>query len=96
MGCSLQDKHAQAWTLHSLQFPSGNIYLLQRGVLHGLQFGYLFQRGLRGLQVNLCTGTWTTFSSSLSHLGFCRAVSHTFFVFSLLSLTDTVKCFAFS
>lgn len=40
-------------------FPSGNIYLLQCGVPHGLQITLLLQSGpFSVLQWNLCFGTW--------------------------------------
>lgn len=46
---------------------------------------------LRGLQGNLCSGTWNTASSFFTDLGICRAVSLT--LFSLLSHSC---CTAFS
>jgi len=77
--------------------PPLGIYLLQHGVLHGLQVhicslldlhglqGYsLPHRGLHHrLQGNLYSGAWSTFSpSSFTGLGVCRVLSY---IFSLLS-----------
>lgn len=59
----LQDKSAPAWTL--LSFSLGNVHLLWREVLQGLQGNNLIHHDLlNGLQRNLCSSTWS--NSSLS------------------------------
>lgn len=71
----------------SPQFPSGRIRLLWRGVLHGLQCGYLLWH-CRG---NLFSGTCSTSSLFFfSDLGVCRTVS---FTCSHSSFKAAVQCF---
>ena len=78
MGLSSWQKPALARDLHSLQLPSQHIRLLQgifsmgcsvdvcsSLVLHGLQENNLHHHGLHGLQGNLCSSTWSTFSPSV-------------------------------
>lgn len=72
-------------------FPSGNIYLLQCGVPHGLQGIYLLQNSpLCVLQWNLCFGIWREgplplASSSLTLL-LTRLIAMRLFFPSLLTL----------
>jgi len=74
--------------------PSGDVHLLQHGVLHGLQGGYLLHHGLlHGLQGNLCFTTWSTTSSALfSHLGALTDAFHNI----LLALSACLVFFTLS
>lgn len=69
----LQDKPVSVCELfhRSHTLPSINIQLLQHRVLHGLQR-------------NICSGIWSTSSSSFSNFGVCTAVSHLFSLFLCL------------
>lgn len=61
-------------------------------VLHELQVNDLFHNYFcSGLQGNLCSSTWSTYSNSFTDLGFCRVIFSTFFPF--FSLTAAVWCF---
>jgi len=71
---------ASAWTSHGFTASFGCIYLLQRGVCHGLQVDISSTVGLHGcrgtaclihgaqhgLQENVCSGTWSISSLSFS------------------------------
>ena len=82
----LAEKPGPVWCLHRPQFPSGHIHLLQHGVLHRLQYGYLLQHGLQG---NLCSCAWSTSSPSLfTNLGSYRVVLQ---MFSHSSLTTAAQ-----
>jgi len=101
-GSSSFQEPAPTQALHRLQLLSGHIHLLWRKVLHGLQLDVcstmvlhgqqwdnLYHHGLHhGLQGNLCSDAWTTYSTCFfTDLGVCRVVSLTY---SHSSLTGIV------
>ena len=85
---------APAWAAQGVTASFRHIHLLWCGVLHGLQVAIFLPVDLRGLQGdslpqhglhhglqgNLCSGTWSTSSSSfLTNLVVSRVVSLTYF-----------------
>ncbi|KAK4828794.1 hypothetical protein QYF61_000851, partial [Mycteria americana] len=67
MGSQVLPGASPVWALHGLLLPSGHIYLLQCGVLHGLQRDKLHHHGLlQQLQRNL-------YSDSSSLLNFYKS-----------------------
>ena len=79
---------SSAGPFHRLQ--SFRMNLLQPRVLYGLQFASLLYRGLlHGLQGNVCSGAWSTYSPSFFNPGDCRAISHLFY--SLLTTCPVAR-----